>query len=914
METLLKLISAKRRGDEEGWSLTSTLVTVVLTLVVGAVVVGLITSATRGSSQFSDSVMTESELNNAMSSMGRQLTTAESISVGDNDLMRVKSTDNGKKVSTAFMAWTPDSWDKFKQYLSGNSTYGDDLSASDMPKFPAVVSATTVYGDDGKPVDGKPNVRVLVNGFVKSDDQPLFTYFDKNDDTISPVPLTDDKLPTVKRVQVQLNATVEGREAPMQLATSVSPRGLSGLQKDSSYVDVKEAPASPKLTGSLPPRTSTSTLSWNNVDGADSYTIYRENRNQASNPMVIGTTTKTTITDTKVAWGETYIYYVIASNVNGISPSSNRLSLTATPPAPKLVGKINTDNTNALTWNLTNGATGYRLIRDGKNITTINMTSGSPSYKDAAVKAGETHTYKVVAFNSAGTGKDDALGNGDSPWSNEVTLYANPKAPHLEGDVNKGDRNLEWTAVTGATGYELKRISPSGKSFPVQTGRTYSDKDKIVSKTFTYQVRAKNPSGYSDWSNVVTLNPNPDPVQPKVYDYTDSSSSYNGKNKTTWPASAEATSYDWRIGGTDGAFTSVGNVLSYWDTNPGADSNRSYDVRACNYTGCSTHKWDWGKQPPGTFSVNNYMDNSRLGYKSKRSSGDHGGSDISARDLSPEWARFYWTGSSGADQYTGKLGSKTLLSNGNSSARNFTAKEGTYSPGGTYAVNVTAKGNTSGLSRTSKLNWQATPAQPDNIAFRFQYIDKGSSSSEISRLQAWADKSDGRRGYTSSKGSADSVELRYGYRANKNDGNYSFKAVGDTWNKWTVSRYTQSFKYRDIKTDHEERGGIAWGRSYKSLAKGYTGSSYSQDSKTSRGWWNTDKQHDSEFNGGYRGIFGGTTKGRGTPWEGKNGVGVASQTSSWKAVPWSQANFYYAGVSGSGCNKNCANYWEIESR
>lgn len=885
--------SLMKKRREEGWSLVNTLVTVALTLIIGTVAVSLIVVAQRGSNQFTDTVMTEAELNNAMSSITRQLTTAESIVLADDNLVKVANVENDTRQDTTFFAWTPapeaKKWDEFKPYLTGDNATGQALSVSDLPNFPAVVSATSSYDNEGNPVNEKPAVRVLVNGYIQDPDTPLFTYFN-GDDAALTTPVAEDTVNSIQRVQVQLRAIVEGRDAPMELASSITPRaGLSGTLGESN-IGSNEVPASVTLTGTLPPRTTESTLTWNAVDGADSYTLYRENNKQEVSPKVVGTTQGTTMKDPGLTAGETYRYHVVATNVNGLSPKSNVVALTATPPAPVLSGEVNESFHNDLSWTKSNGAVGYRILKDGaawKSVSGINTTT----ITDTDTKAGESHKYKVVAYNNAGTGSGNTLGAGDSPWSNEITLFSNPAAPVLSGSVNKGDRNLKWTSVPGATGYELKRISPNAKTFPTQTTLTRVDNDQIKSNDFRYQVRAKNPSGWSDWSNIVTLNPVPAPVQPKVYDYTDSSTTYNMMNRTTWPDSAQATYYEWRISKVDRGSGDVWTNDSWTNTGTNrqqdhnlpardSDSISSYDVRACNYTGCSTHKWDMGTQPPSLFEITGYQEKSRTGYHSIR--GDMN------RDLDPQAARFMWTESTNADNYyfDGAYKTQTLGAN----SRDVWIDS--YTPGQAWEVKMDAKGNQSGITRSAKqYKWQSTPAQPHNIRFSMQYTGASNGKTRMAFI------ADGGR-YRASDGNHDSIQLRYGDRykwQDNQDWRYT-NTPSEAWATWTGQRSTAGFWKKDAGPAN--LGGIAWGRTYKSLASGYAGSTISQDSQMGRGWWMTDGQDDGQFNGGYRGLWSGTSTNISNRWTSYDSGNAAPDVSDWTTVPYSQRNYPFNHENG----------------
>lgn len=881
MDKMFEFVSHLKKRGEQGWSLTSTLVAVALTVVVGVVVVAIVVSAQKTSSQFTDTVMTEGELNNAVSEISKQLTTADAILYADDDILKVSGTVKDEKRETTFFAWSPTESD-IKEVQKASS----DLKISDLPDFPAIVSYSKVFNGD---TEKNSEVKVLVNGYVPADSFPLFSYFDKDDaDMDTAVP--EASLSAIQRVQVVIKASVEGREAPMEVATSVTPRGGDSGTVGEEWEDDSDPLSAPVLKGTIAPRERDTHLSWNFVDKAESYTLYYKPQYSAlmdASYSVAGTTTDNKFTHKGLKNGMPYDYYVVANNGYGSSAISNVVNLTVNPEAPKISGAVQEDFTNKITFAPRFGANGYRIIRDGVTVWTSKI-SEKPDYLsgmatqvgwvDDKAKAGESHTYKAVAFNSLGTGKNTSLGNGDSFWSNEVTLFANPEAPNLTGSVSKGDRNLKWNSVKGASGYQLERISPEKKSFSDQTTVTRTDNDKIVSDSFKYRVRAKTPVGYGDWSNTVDLNPQPEPVQPVVSDYTDSATSYNLKNKIVWPSSKEATDYDFSQGS---GWNNVGNTLNRFEA-AGADSKTTYKVRACNYTGCSDYKYDIGLQPPGPFKVTGHSENARKGYSSTRTDAN--------MKLSAQNATFSWDASAGANSYTyNGAGGK-----GTTSSRSF--KTTSYTPGSSYTVAVTSKGDTSGLTRTgTSYKWQAAPAQPYNVRFRMQY--KGESDGDT-RISMWSSK------YGPKTGSATRVEMRSGLRyRTSSKAEYGFSGRG--WDKWSKTIYTDSFN--KAYTSTRETGGIGWARSVKTVPAGYHGTSKSQDSHSKLDWTVTGNNNKA-FEGGYLGIYGGTSVANSNNWTNSSGS-KAGKTSSWTNVTYSPTNYPM-----NYSTKNYKNWYGIDSR
>ena len=109
-------------------------------------------------------------------------------------------------------------------------------------------------------------------------------------------------------------------------------------------------------------------LTWNAVEGATSYRIYRST-SRGSGYSLLGTVTATSYTNTGAKAGTTYYYRVKACNDAGLSPYSNVVSgkvksVTPKPSAPVVkIGHSATSGKPMLTWNAVSGATSYKVYR-----------------------------------------------------------------------------------------------------------------------------------------------------------------------------------------------------------------------------------------------------------------------------------------------------------------------------------------------------------------------------------------------------------------------------------------------------------------------------------------------------------------------------------------------------------------------
>ena len=138
-------------------------------------------------------------------------------------------------------------------------------------------------------------------------------------------------------------------------------------------------------------------LTWNAVDGAASYKVYRATAKNGAY-SVINTTKALTYTNTGAALGTTYYYKVEALNASGKSMGFS--AVVEGKVAPVLaVGYSSVSGKPQLTWKAVPGATEYQVYRatqQNSGYTKINTTTAT-SYVNTGAKAGTTYYYRIVA-------------------------------------------------------------------------------------------------------------------------------------------------------------------------------------------------------------------------------------------------------------------------------------------------------------------------------------------------------------------------------------------------------------------------------------------------------------------------------------------------------------------------------------
>lgn len=177
---------------------------------------------------------------------------------------------------------------------------------------------------------------------------------------------------------------------------------VNGKSVASSYSYAKSlvcTPATPNV--SITSANGKPKLSWNAVNGATKYWVYRST--DGKNFKYYDSTTKTTYTNNSTTVGTRYYYKVKAVVVNNgtsyASAFSSAKSMVVRTAAPTLKAAA-PEGTPSLSWNAVNGATKYWVYRstDGKEFKYYDSTTKT-AYTNKSVDAGKTYYYKVKAVN-----------------------------------------------------------------------------------------------------------------------------------------------------------------------------------------------------------------------------------------------------------------------------------------------------------------------------------------------------------------------------------------------------------------------------------------------------------------------------------------------------------------------------------
>ena len=355
---------------------------------------------------------------------------------------------------------------------------------------------------------------------------------------------------------------------------------FSWLRVFSPEYTISAVPAAPVVKAGNSAASGKPMLTWDAVDGATSYRVYRAT-SQNGPYRLLGSVTTTTYVNTGAKDGVTYYYMVTAVNDSGESAFSNTVSgqnkaVTPKPSAPVVkIGNSATSGKPMLTWNAVSGATSYKVYRATSQNGTYSLlgTVTATSYINTGAKDGVTYYYKVKAVNSAG---ESAYSNTVSGQSKSVTPKPSAPVVKIGHSATSGKPMLTWNAVDGAASYKVYRATAKNGAYSVintTKALTYTNTGAALGTTYYYKVEALNAAGKSLGFSAV-VEGKVAPVLAVGY------SSVSGKPQLTWKSIPGATEYQvYRSTQQNSGYTKINTTTSTSYVNTGAKAGTTYYYR-----------------------------------------------------------------------------------------------------------------------------------------------------------------------------------------------------------------------------------------------------------------------------------------------------------------------------------------------
>ena len=323
----------------------------------------------------------------------------------------------------------------------------------------------------------------------------------------------------------------------------VKARNAIGLGSSSQTAQVTQATPLAAPTGLVAASTSGNVaLSWTAVSGATNYNVYRGTVS-GSYTLLASAVVTNSYADSTAANGTTYFYVVKAFNGAETSASNE---VTTKPIASFSIASISSPTSTSIlvNWNPTSGATTYD-VRYGlvSGTYTTTLTGVTSPYTITGLTAGTIYYVVVRANNTIGLGTTLT-----STVSTQKTALTAPTG--LTASGTPGSIGLNWTAVSGATNYNIYRGTVSGTRTLLATGvasTAYMDTTVTDGTTYFYTVRAFNGSDSAD-STQISLR------SISSFSLTAASAASSTSILLNWGSATGAATYDVRYGTSSGVY------------------------------------------------------------------------------------------------------------------------------------------------------------------------------------------------------------------------------------------------------------------------------------------------------------------------------------------------------------------------
>jgi fibronectin type 3 domain-containing protein len=334
------------------------------------------------------------------------------------------------------------------------------------------------------------------------------------------------------------------------LATDSAGDGPNSAQASATPYPLPGAPTGLVVT----PGNAQNGLNWNAVSGATGYFVQRK---LSGASYSFSTTVATNnYVDTGLTNGTQYIYRIAA--ITGAGTGSNSSEVGGTPKLDAPTGISATPGSAQVTisWNAVPNANGYRVKRgttSGSYSSTQNVSGGTTtSYTWTGLTNGTTYYFVVdaTAPQSAGNSVNSAQVSAVPALGIPINLVATPGNAQV---------SLTWTAVAGASSYQVWRSTTSGSGYTqvgTPSGASFNNGSLTNGTMYYYVVRAVS-------GGTVTANSNEASARPVAMMPTPLNLSATPGNQSvslTWDAVPGATNYKIKRGTSSGSYSSTQTI------------------------------------------------------------------------------------------------------------------------------------------------------------------------------------------------------------------------------------------------------------------------------------------------------------------------------------------------------------------
>ena len=260
--------------------------------------------------------------------------------------------------------------------------------------------------------------------------------------------------------------------------TAVDNNGEKGTRSLTEYGKaLLKSPANIKALA----KKNTISLSWDEVQNANSYNIYRDDD-------LINTTTELEYSDYKLKYDEDYDYTIVSvDHHQEEGPKSSSKSI-STHKEVKKIKKIKAEAGESivdLEWTKHELAVKYKIYQNGTLIDSVKAIKYT-----AKTDPGTENCFTVSAVDKHGTEGPQSV-----PACDKAQFPPPEKISLTLGEKYSDEMNslrIEWVPVDGPSSYNIYR---DGKSLTNSKNTSYHDKDLDFGKEYTYEISSLSDDG-----------------------------------------------------------------------------------------------------------------------------------------------------------------------------------------------------------------------------------------------------------------------------------------------------------------------------------------------------------------------------------------------------------------------------------
>lgn len=206
-------------------------------------------------------------------------------------------------------------------------------------------------------------------------------------------------------------------------------------------------------------------LSWDVVDRATYYKVYRSNQESGSFAIIEENQTNVPYLDSNLEQGQQYWYKIqaVLVSIEGgqrediPSEFSSVASATTIPPAPRNITVTADSGTNTtLSWDASRGATHYRIFlhTPATNTSSIEVdpavNKSGTSYEISNLTANTSYAVEILAVNAMGNSPLSS----QFAWNTQLLPLPGPSGIAVK-QIRETTAELEWAPVPGAVRYNV---------------------------------------------------------------------------------------------------------------------------------------------------------------------------------------------------------------------------------------------------------------------------------------------------------------------------------------------------------------------------------------------------------------------------------------------------------------------------